>query len=221
MESSHSHSKLIPSLSLSLSPSRKVASRDDCTTSFRRRRPRPGAKFVLFLLTMLSSKIQFIDMADLHRERADGRYVLMESPSLSCLSLSTADRSREFDGPVRCPSHLHFVRQHQALFSLFLPDFSPSSMPQYSFLAAAVPNSVAVEETAAASDAKGAVKAAADRLNQTPLPSRRARRKLTTIGRISPTEKTARYCQSLGTGNRSALLKGTAVLLSNNQAMSF
>ena len=34
-------------------------------------------------------------------------------------------------------------------------------MPQYSILAAAVPNSVAVEETAAASDAKGAMKAAA------------------------------------------------------------
>ena len=31
-------------------------------------------------------------------------------------------------------------------------------MLQYSFLAAAVPNSVAVEETAAASDAKGAVR---------------------------------------------------------------
>ena len=34
-------------------------------------------------------------------------------------------------------------------------------MPQYSILAAAVPNSVAVEETAAASDAKGGMKAAA------------------------------------------------------------
>ena len=62
-------------------------------------------------------------------------------------------------------------------------------MLQYSLLAAAVPNSVAVEETAAAaSDAKKAAKAA-DRLNQTSPPPRRARRKLMTIGRISPTKK--------------------------------
>ena len=138
---------------------------------------------------MLSSKIQFIDM-DLHIVYEQMVPMAYPTHIRAVLAIPRVTDSH-FDGPVRCPSHLDFARQHQALFSLFLPDFTPSSMPQYSLLAAAVPNSVAVEETAAAaSDAKGAVKAAADRLNQTPPPPRRARRKLTTIGRISPTKKT-------------------------------